>query len=174
MTTYTWTDNAMQGGAACDVDKVNSNLMHLKYDNISIPPGAIFWFAAATVPDGFFKCNGAAVSRANYNALFSLIGTTYGAGDDSTTFNLPDLRGEFVRCWDDGKGVDPGRQLGQWQNHQFEDHIHHISPGSGNNDGGSGDGARSYSGSNTTIPTSGNHGSETRPRNIALLACIKY
>ena len=62
-------------------------------------PGSIMAYAAATVPAnyGWLLCNGQAVSRTTYSALFEAIGTTYGAGDGSTTFNVPDLRGEFLR-----------------------------------------------------------------------------
>lgn len=56
-------------------------------------PGIIKMFAGTFAPTGWLLCNGAAVSRTDYAALFDVIGTTYGAGDGSTTFNLPDLRG---------------------------------------------------------------------------------
>jgi microcystin-dependent protein len=55
--------------------------------------GAIFPFAGETIPDGFLSCNGAAVSREDYAELFAVIGVTYGSGNGTTTFNLPDLRG---------------------------------------------------------------------------------
>lgn len=55
-----------------------------------LPVGLVMWNGSSTVPDGWLECNGAAVSRTTYSALFSLIGTTYGIGDGSTTFNLPD------------------------------------------------------------------------------------
>ncbi len=58
-----------------------------------VPTGAILAFSAATAPAGYLLCDGAAVSRTTYAALFTLIGASYGAGDGSTTFNLPDLRG---------------------------------------------------------------------------------
>jgi microcystin-dependent protein len=58
--------------------------------------GMIFPYAGATAPTGFLLCDGAAVSRTTYADLFALIGTTYGAGDGSTTFNVPDLRGRFA------------------------------------------------------------------------------
>lgn len=57
----------------------------------SVPTGAVFWFPVASNPTGYLACNGTAVSRTTYAALFALIGTTYGAGDGSTTFNLPNL-----------------------------------------------------------------------------------
>ena len=48
--------------------------------------------SSASVPSGFLECNGAAVSRSTYSALFAIVGTTYGAGDGATTFNVPDLQ----------------------------------------------------------------------------------
>ena len=82
---------------------------------IAAPVGSVYTFAGATVPTGWLKCNGALLSRTTYASLFAVIGTTYGAGDGSTTFALPDLRGEFVRGVDDGRGVDAGRTLGSAQ-----------------------------------------------------------
>ena len=82
---------------------------------IAAPTGSVYTFAGSTVPTGWLKCNGALLSRTTYASLFAVIGTTYGAGDGSTTFALPDLRGEFVRGVDDGRGVDSGRSLGSAQ-----------------------------------------------------------
>jgi microcystin-dependent protein len=65
----------------------------------TLPAGMVMYFANSTVPQGWFQCNGAAISRTNYPELFSAIGTVYGTGDGTTTFNLPDLRGQFVRGW---------------------------------------------------------------------------
>lgn len=73
------------------------------------PSSKIALFARSTAPTGWLKANGAAVSRTVYADLFAAIGTTWGAGDGFNTFNLPDLRGEFVRGWDDSRGVDAGR-----------------------------------------------------------------
>jgi len=61
-----------------------------------LPVGAVVDFTRPTPPEGFLNCNGAAVSRVTYSKLFDVIGTTYGAGDGSTTFNLPDFRGRFA------------------------------------------------------------------------------
>ncbi|WP_346984382.1 phage tail protein [Chryseobacterium sp. POE27] len=83
--------------------------------NVSAPAGTVSYTAASTVPAGYLECNGTAISRTTYATLFAAIGTTYGAGDGSTTFNLPDLRGEFVRGWDHGRGVDVSRSLGSSQ-----------------------------------------------------------
>lgn len=62
-----------------------------------VATGTIQYFAMASVPSGWLDCDGTAVSRTTYAALFSVIGEDYGAGDGSTTFNVPDLRGLFLR-----------------------------------------------------------------------------
>ena len=89
-----------------------------------VPTGAVFCVAVATIPTGYLECNGAAVSRTTYAALFSFVGTQYGAGNGSSTFNLPDLRGEFVRGFDNGRGVDSGRGIGSSQSGQNLSHDH--------------------------------------------------
>ena len=86
----------------------------------SLPTGSIIAFAGQNPPSGFLKCNGAAISRLDYAGLFGAIGTIYGAGDGTSTFNLPDLRGEFIRGWDDGRGIDVGRAIGSAQLDQMQ------------------------------------------------------
>lgn len=148
----------------------------------SVAPGAVVAFARNTAPTGWLKANGAAVSRTTYAALFAAIGTTFGVGDGSTTFNLPDLRGEFVRGWDDGRTIDNGRVFGTSQLDAFQGHGHN-SYGTD----GAGAGAGLQFAVNATAPrgatleaiTLGSYGtprvaSETRPRNVALLFCIKF
>lgn len=61
------------------------------------PLGTILPFGSATIPSGWLLCDGTAISRTTYSELFAVIGTAFGSGDGSTTFNLPDLRGEFLR-----------------------------------------------------------------------------
>ncbi len=90
----------------------------------SVPTGAVFCMAVASAPTGYLECNGAAVSRTTYSVLFGVIGTQYGTGDGSSTFNLPDLRGEFVRGFDNGKGTDSGRSIGSSQSDQNKQHNH--------------------------------------------------
>lgn len=85
---------------------------------------AIAGFPLASAPAGWLKANGAAVSRTAYADLFSRIGTTFGAGDGSTTFNLPDYRGEFLRGFDDGRGLDGGRTLNSVQAAMVLAHNH--------------------------------------------------
>ena len=160
-----------------------------------VPIGAVFYFAASTQPNGFLKCNGAAVSRTTYAALFAITGTTYGAGNGSTTFNLPDLRGEFIRGWDDSRGVDASRAFGSAQaadtnllSHTHSSTVTAYGPrlyfdgsltyGAGwteyNDDGSSVPNPDTANLTYTTGGPSPAGGAETRPRNVALLACIKY
>lgn len=135
-----------------------------------IPVGTTILFPGTSAPTGFLKENGAAISRTTYAALFAVIGTTYGAGDGSTTFNLPDSRGEFFRCLDDGRGVDVGRVLGSAQTDDLKSHTHTT----GSTFTGSGS-VGAYSGATTySTVTGATGGTETRPRNVVRLACIKY
>lgn len=83
-------------------------------------------FASPAAPAGFRKCNGDAVSRTTYAALYAAIGTTYGVGDGNTTFNLPDVRGYHLRSLDDGRGVDTGRVAGSIQSDQMLAHAHAL------------------------------------------------
>lgn len=152
------------------------------------PAGTVIYTARTTAPTGYLKANGAAISRTTYATLFAAIGTLYGIGDGSTTFNLPDLRGEFVRGFDDGRGVDTGRTMGSNQAQNYQSHNHLVSdPGHSHTyqsatSGqevieGSGRAVQAYT-ENTSSQTTGitiqnNGGTETRPRNIALLGCIK-
>lgn len=147
--------------------------MPIKFSASGVPAGTVAYFAANAVPAGWLKANGATVSRTAYAALFLAIGTTYGAGDGSTTFKLPDCRGEFLRGLDDGRGVDAGRVIGSAQSGEIQSHFHYVGepsypiPSSGGWSlraaGNSSSAASSYAG-----------GAETRPRNVAMLACIKY
>lgn len=61
-----------------------------------VPTGGMVPYGGGTVPVGFLECDGAAVSRTTYKSLFDVIGTTYGAGDGSTTFNVPNTRDRFI------------------------------------------------------------------------------
>jgi|TARA_R110000824_G_scaffold33263_1_gene106647 microcystin-dependent protein len=156
----------------------------------AVPAGAVNSFAMSAVPTGWLSCNGSLVSRTTYSGLFSAVGTTYGAGDGSTTFALPDLRGEFIRGFDDGRGVDSGRTFGSAQSWAIENIVGTFtdirvrlntiftatgaftgSTGAVSGDNGSGGAATAnfaFDASNVV-----NTASETRPRNIALLYCIK-
>jgi len=77
--------------------------------NSFCPPGSVLAFAGAAAPAGWLLCNGTTVSRAQYPALFAVLGTTYGSGDGSTTFNLPDMRGRTIAGKDNMGGTAAGR-----------------------------------------------------------------
>ena len=165
-----------------------------------VPTGAVFYFAANTAPTGFLKCDGTAVSRNNYAALFAVTGTTYGVGNGNTTFNLPDLRGEFIRGWDDARGIDVSRAFGSAQGYAtakpqttaatrlLGDGTTTTIDASTTNPSAIGFTRVSKTTEGVTAGTIDSTGSgqeidvlqgvtgdaETRPRNVALLACIKY
>jgi len=219
-----------------DVLATTKALKTAQRDVVSPTVGQVASFAMTTAPAGWLKCNGAAISRTTFADLFAKIGTTFGAGDGSTTFNLPDLRGEFLRGWDDGRGVDTARAFGGRQDHLLASHAHTASTGAAGSHSHSVSGTALNSGSHyhhsgrawganenapaygsSTIParnvagaaggsstnaantsTAGDHshsitgtaaavgdhahtvtvnatgGTETRPRNVAILFCIRY
>jgi microcystin-dependent protein len=143
----------------------------LGLDPLVVPSGAVMSFAMNSAPTGWLECDGAAVSRTTYSALFTAIGTTFGTGDGSTTFNVPNLRGEFVRGWDHGRGVDSGRSFGSAQSDDFKAHTHTVPYSDA---GGGGSCIENAVGvASLTVDTGSTGGSETRPRNIALLYAIK-
>ena len=76
-----------------------------------VPVGSVFNLATTTVPTGFLECNGAVLVDQHTLLYLLAISTTWGVGDGSSTFNLPDLRGQFVRGWDNSAGVDSGSHL---------------------------------------------------------------
>lgn len=81
--------------------------------NSLVPSGALMPFAGASAPTGFLLCDGSAVSRSTYATLFSAVSTTYGSGDGSSTFNLPDLRGRVIAGQDDMGGASANRLTDQ-------------------------------------------------------------
>jgi phage-related tail fiber protein len=156
------------------------------------PPGAVMSFAMSAAPDGWLPCNGAAISRTAYAPLFSAIRTTFGIGDGANTFNLPDLRGEFIRGWAENRAVDTGRVFGSSQNATRvlkdwfavglgRDAIGNGGMGVAPADWETGTDVRVYD-ANETGWGGTNIGSfrmitdamRVRPRNIALLYCIKF
>lgn len=147
------------------------------YNNLDdFMAGQVVFMASATIPSGWLECNGATVSRTTYATLFAAIGTAYGAGDGATTFQLPDLRGEFIRGADRGRGVDTGRAIGSGQSHALESHTHDGGLFANGGQGGSGIVVLTEPGGlhavNANTKAAGT--AETRPRNVAMVACIKY
>jgi len=90
----------------------------------SIPAGLIASFACERAPTGWLECDGAEVSREDYANLFAVIGTIWGAGDGATSFTLPDLRAQFLRGWDHGRGLDDGRVFASDQSSANKAHNH--------------------------------------------------
>lgn len=157
-----------------DVDDVESAVADIE-TTIDALTGCVAAFAMNSPPTGWLKCNGAAVSRTTYAALFAAIGTTFGSGNGSTTFNLPDLRGEFVRGWADNRAVDTGRAFGSTQGDVFKAHTHTARLRSSGSSTGSALAGNDNSLDTAHDFTTGSTGdaTETRPRNVALLYCIK-
>ena len=161
--------------------------------NSFCPSGMVMIFAGDFAPAGWLKANGAAVSRTVYAQLFNAIGTRFGAGDGHSTFNLPDLRGEFPRFWDDGRGIDIGRALGSFQSDAVQKweavftyqraQVHGVEKREGafmlESEHDFGDALRgdhwatSHAHIGPAVNNAARTASETRPRNVALLACIK-
>jgi len=165
------------------------------------PAGTIGYFAMVSAPSGWLICNGAEISRTTYDDLFTAIGTTYGVGDDSSTFDLPDLRGKFIRSFDAGAGVDPDRDsdgaISLSQNDAMQNITGNISVNIGSSAGIYGANQSSgslYTSSNVANETAGfevypgsfaktinidasrqaRTATEHRPKNMPALACIKY
>ena len=158
---------------------------HNNATNVPSFTGSVAFFPTSNAPPGWLKADGSAVSRTTYADLFAIIGTEHGAGDGSTTFNLPDLRGEFIRGWDDGKGVDAGRTNNSSQDHDWKSFIVTTT---GSNTHSYTHGPVDFQKSTTTFNgrffTGGWRApacaigakwgtEEVRPRNVALLVCIK-
>ena len=167
-----------------------------------VPTGSVFCMAVVSIPSGYLECNGNAVSRSTYSALFAVIGTAYGSGNGSSTFNLPDLRGEFIRGVDRGRGVDSGRNIATPQGSQNAQHNHSASSTSSVTDPGhkhnlnfnmgsiissggafglkdSGNADRMFTATTgisvSTSTSIGNQGgNESRPRNVAMMYIIKF
>ncbi|HLA49787.1 MAG TPA: phage tail protein [Thermodesulfovibrionia bacterium] len=165
---------------------------------VLIPTGAVSAYIGTTAPEGWLICNGALVSRTFYADLFAVIGVTHGYGDQSTTFNLPDYRGKFLRGFDNGAGNDPnagtrtamatggvtGDSIGSIQTDAFQGHYHNVTNSMLIDTGGSGltAGGVAYGASSTNIVapvTDGTNGtprtsSESRPKNAGVLYIIKF
>ncbi|WP_110954246.1 phage tail protein [Anaerosinus massiliensis] len=154
----------------------------------NLPAGAVQYFAMASAPKGWLRADGSAISRADYADLFSAIGIIFGEGDGNSTFNLPDLRGEFVRGFDDRRGVDVSREFGSNQISTqvlVDDDQQHVL---GSIDWKNNDLAKfgyeaaenksavlgQWNNSTAVDNLSSDYLRSIRPRNVALLACIKY
>jgi microcystin-dependent protein len=157
---------------------------------VSIPAGAVMGFARSTAPTGWLACSGQEVVVADYGDLTTAIYVgdgsntdtdlvygfkTNGSGTRSTTgthIKLPDLRGEFLRGWDNSRGIDSSRKNRSFQADEFKAHTHGLNGQSLNTSAaGLGGFASSIYSASTTSASTG--GTETRPRNVTVLYCIK-
>jgi microcystin-dependent protein len=141
----------------------------------STPVGTIIMHGANYAPDGYLTCDGTAISRTTFKRLFETIGVTFGTGNGTTTFNLPDMRGQFARGWNDTASVDSGRTFGSTQADELKSH-NHIVKKINRQTGTSAQGffAMDDNGTDGSENTEVTGGSETRPKNVALLFVIKY
>lgn len=83
-------------GDLTNLQTFNKNNLVTAINELIMPAGSIMPYAGSTAPDGYILCDGSAVSRSIYSKLFTAIGTTYGSGDGSNTFNVPNLKGKVV------------------------------------------------------------------------------
>ena len=153
-----------------------------------MPVGTILPFGGSSAPEGWLLCNGSEYSRTDYPDLFSAIGTAFGASS-SGTFNIPDLRGQFLRGVDAGTGTDPdaasrtelqpggntGDNVGTLQADDFKSHTHGGFQDRYANTSGGGSFITNYSnGHGGEYRTTASGGNETRPKNVAVHFIIKY
>ncbi|MCZ2328880.1 phage tail protein [Bartonella sp. F02] len=187
----------------CDIAGKNLGGWYLTSSSTSFfggcPPGFIATFAMQNLPEGWILCDGKEHSRTEYSNLFAAIGETWGKGNGTTTFNVPDLRGMFLRGLDNERGIDKNRVLGSKQEECFKAHTHtgktdeagehrheytkltKIRPGDSNQAGTrprfsspSVDDTTEEAGRhNHTITLDETGGEETRPVNVAVVYAIK-
>lgn len=137
-----------------------------------IPAGTILTWPTSIPPLGFLACDGSELDRTAYSRLFGVIGTIWGNGNGSTTFDLPDHRGVFLRGWDNGRGLDSGRAFASYQADLIGAHSHTIWRGratTNTSTNGSGFDNPAFDGSSGS-----SGGSETRPKNNSVLFIIRY
>lgn len=146
----------------------------------SLPVGSIVAFPKSSMPPGFLEIDGSVQSAATYPDLAAYLGTSFNKGDEGAgSFRLPESRGEFLRGWDHGRGADAGRVIGSWQDSDNKTHTHGSTAGAGwkflSSDAIGGAGLSGGAGSRVsyTADIASSGGSEARPRNLAVMWCIK-
>ena len=141
----------------------------------ALPVGGILPFPRGVVPAGYLELDGSVQKIATFPDLAAYLAGAFNKGDEPAGyFRLPDGRGEFLRGWDHGRGVDAGRALGSWQADEFKAHSHMVPNNPGNSQsGGSQDGGEGNSGYYEGSRTAVEGGAETRPRNLAVMWCVK-
>lgn len=134
-----------------------------------VPYGSLL---ANNLPPGWLYCNGAEFSKAMYPQLYAVIGDTYGNPRTTGNFKIPDLRGYFIRGYDDGRGIDINRKMGTYQDDSFRSHTHGqkvtANPGTGGCQRSDFNGdSKNYSEYDQGVQTYDAGGIETRPKNMA-------
>lgn len=200
---YTWTLPATQSNTS-NILQIDSTgqISYQNAQNFFLFSGFIMAFGGSIAPPGWLLCDGSAMSRTTFSQLFASIGSNYGAGDGSTTFNIPDLRGQFLRGVSGSSGVDPdassrtalrsggnsGNNVGSVQDSVFGSHNHSQNPHThtlqydnptntgGNNLTGWIPNTGTIGVFNTDPTTATNNatgGNETRPTNVYVTYIIK-
>ena len=179
-----YADRAAQAGSATTaMSAVPDSGLDQRLTAGAAPPGTIVAFAGPStrIPPGWLFCDGASVGRETYPTLFAAIGTTWGSGTGTSSFNLPDLRGRFLRGTDQGSNRDLDRVnsdagVGTFQDDQFRLHSHTVPTGTGPDLGPSVPSVVQYYFRSAVSPitTSTTGGSETRPTNAAVTYIIRY
>lgn len=156
--------------------------------NLLPPVGSILAYGGTSAPSGWLLCNGAAVSRTTYATLFAVLGISHGQGNGTTTFNVPDYRGRFLRGVNSSTGVDPdaasrtamgtggntGDNVGSIQADQYASHTH-TAPFNGGATGTTVFAPATSRGATAPGPTTdASGGNETRPKNAYVHFIIKY
>jgi len=138
----------------------------------ALPVGTMVAFPVDKIAPGFLEVDGSVKSTAAYPDLAAFLGTAFNKGDEGAgNFRLPESRGEFLRGWDHGRGVDAGRAIGSWQGDELKSHIHSYGSAAVI---AAGTGASAMQAANVnTATTAAAGGTETRPRNLAVMWCIK-
>ncbi|KIF57843.1 tail protein [Pseudomonas fluorescens] len=147
----------------------------------ALPVGSIVAFPVDAPPPGFLELDNSVKSSATYPDLSAYLGGKFNKGDEGVgNFRLPEARGEFLRGWDHGRGVDAGRGLGSWQADDNKSHAHTVTRMQAfANASGSNPSAVVVDNGNTAVMTNfaagfnSSGGAEARPRNIAVMWCIK-
>ena len=158
---------------------------------LGTPIGSVLAYPIDDVPAHCLECNGAVISRETYPELFTVIGTTYGAGDGATTFKIPDLRGEFIRGWDHGRGLDGTLDRAIATIEEDSISVDDLTMTLSKSKGGTSSAMPVVNGGNNQEPFNANGssslytaitsnaaftsaGNETRPHNVAMMYCIVY
>ncbi|WP_242204868.1 MULTISPECIES: phage tail protein [unclassified Pseudomonas] len=140
----------------------------------ALPVGSIVAFPVDAPPPGFLELDNSVKSSATYPDLSAYLGGKFNKGDEGVgNFRLPEARGEFLRGWDHGRGVDAGRGIGSYQADELKSHTHVFSAPTSITASGGSYGIILSAGGTPNWSTTYTGGNETRPRNIAVMWCIK-